>query len=213
MDGLFPLDSILAAEWVRRNHPDKFYNDGARAGLIEPALPLAKTEVAGEWVWSASVAQYRCYGEYTHYWHKRLRPYITGRYIDSPKKINVASGQYKGYRMPVNVLLVGPLTWFCVGDPDGVRELLMGVKSLGKKRAYGFGMVELDHRGRPAWKVEPWSEDWSVYGPGGRLMRTVPFDGTFREDATLRQWGIRPPYWHFETQRLVLMPKVGDWDD
>jgi len=213
-DGLFPLDSILAAAWMQKNHPEEFYNDGAKSGrLIEPALPLAEVEIAGRNIWAASVAQYNFRGEYTHHWHKRLDPYIVGKHIDKPKKVVTTSAKYKAYRMPVNVMLVGPvLTWYCVGDPDGVRELLAGVKSLGKKRAHGFGAVELD-KGLPAWCVEEYEEDWSIYGPGGRIMRAVPFDGKEIYDGmTVRRSGIRPPYWHRDNKCVAIVPKVGDWD-
>jgi CRISPR type IV-associated protein Csf3 len=212
-DGLFPLDSILAAEWVRRNHPDKYYNDGAKGGIITPALPLAQTEVNGERIWAASLAQYQLKGEYTHYWHKRLDEHIATEHLDKLRKINTSSAEYKAYRMPVNVMLIPRMTWFCVGDPNGVRELLKGIRSLGKKRSQGFGMVALGPDGLPAWEVEEWPEDWSVWGPGGRLMRVIPFAGKLVPGATVRRWGIRPPGWHRENQVLTLIPEVGDWDE
>jgi CRISPR type IV-associated protein Csf3 len=210
-DGLFPLDSILAAEWMRQNYPEEYYNDGAKENLIEPELPLAQIEIAGHKVWAASVAQYKLHGEYVHYWHKRLDQYLTGRNIDKPKRINVSSAEYKNYRMPINIMLINNLTWFCVGEPGKIKDLLWGIKSLGKKRSQGFGMVELDHMGKPAWNVEEWPEDWSVYGPGGKLMRIIPFDDEIKKDMVIRRWGIKPPYWLNENQVIAVIPEVGNW--
>lgn len=212
-DGLFPLDAILAAAWMRLNHPESYYNDGGRSGeLIEAPLPLARVNIAGEWLWAASVAQYRLYGEQIYYWHKRFDDYLAERYLDKLRKINTQSGQYKNYRMPINVLLVGELNWFCVGDPIQIKNLLSTISGIGKKRAYGFGSIVLNEQGKPNWIVEPWPEDWSIRGPGGRLMRIVPFSGKVTEGATFRVWGIRPPNWHPANQVLAEIPRVGDWD-
>lgn len=210
-DGLLPLDSLLAAEWMRRNHPEQYYSDGAKDTLIEPQLPLAEAQMGGVSIWTASVAQYRLYGEFTYYWHKRFDERLAGMMLDKPKRVNTGSGEFKGYRMPVNVLMVSDLTWFAVGDLDAVRDLLMGIRALGKKRAYGFGSVVLDNCGEPCWTVEPWPEDWSIRGPGGRLMRPVPWDG--QSSGTVRRWGVRPPCWLPANQVVAEMPKVGDWVD
>lgn len=211
-DGIFPLDAILAAAWIRKHHPEEYYNDGARgSNPIEAELPLAEVETDGYRIYAASIAQYVKYGEWIHYWHKRFREYMAERYLDKLRKINTGSAQYKGYRMPINVNIVGPLTWYCVGDIDGIRDLLSDIRSMGKKRAYGFGQVEIE-AGHPAWSVEPWPEDWSVRGPDGRLMRCIPFSGKTITGAVIRHWGVRPPYWVPKNQTICEVPKVGDWD-
>jgi hypothetical protein len=210
-DGLLPLDSLLAAEWIRRNYPEQFYSDGAKGTLIEPQLPLAEVQIGEVSIWAASVAQYHLYGEQTYYWHKRFDERLAGMMLDRPRRVNTGSGEFKGYRMPVNVLMVSDLTWFAVGDLDAVRDLLTGIRALGKKRAYGFGAVTLDDRGQPTWAVEPWPDDWSIRGPGGRLMRSVPWDG--QHSGTVRRWGVRPPGWLPANQVIAEIPKVGDWDE
>jgi len=211
-DGLFPLDSILAAEWMRQNHPEEYYNDGAKKELIEFKLPLKKIEINGHLLWAASLAQYKKHGEYIQYWHKRLDQYITEKYLDSPRKINTSSAEYKAYRIPVNVMLINRLVWFCVGEPKEIQKLLSGVKALGKKRSQGFGLIKLNKNGDPDWTVEKWADDWSVYGPEGKVMRIIPFNGQLKESGTYRQWGIKPPYWHRDNQVLAEIPKVGDWN-
>lgn len=214
-DGLFPLDGILAAQWMRYYHPEAYYNDDAKNQLIEPELPLVRVEIGQQWIWAASVAQYQKQGEYVIYWHKRLDDGIIGDFIDKPCRVVTSSGAYKGYRMPLVVQLVSGLTWFCVGDPDGIRDLLSGCLALGKKRSQGFGMVALDDAGRPAWTVEEWPEDWSIYGPEGRLMRVLPVSDSFVLSPGKRfmRWGIRPPAWHIANQVLAEIPEVGMWND
>lgn len=212
-DGLLMLDAILAAEWMRRNHPDQYYNDGAKSEYIEPQLPLAEIDVAGHRIYRASAAQYLKRGEYIHYWHKRLDEGIVEKHIDRPRKVDTKAGHYKGYRMPLVVQLAGPmLYWFCLGDLAGAADLLSGVKALGKKRSQGFGMVALDAEGRPAWTVEEWPEDWSLCGPDGRLMRPVPIGEEIPEGARVMRWGIRPPFWLHSNKALCQMPEVGEWD-
>ncbi len=208
-DGLLPLDSLLAAEWIRRNYPEQFFSDGAKGGVIDAQLPLAEVRMGGVDIWAASVAQYHLYGEYTAYWHKRFDDLLAGQYLDKLKRIDVGSGLYKNYRMPLNVMIIGEMTWFAVGDLDAVRDLLIGITAIGKKRAYGYGMIALDH-GRPAWTVEPWAEDWSIRGPQGKLMRSIPWDGV--TSGTVRKWGIKPPFWLPSNQLVAEIPKVGDWD-
>ena len=213
-DGIFPLDAILAAAWTRKHYPIEYYNDGAKKkdNGIEIKLPLAEIEMQGQKFWSASIAQYKKYGEYIYYWHKRFRSYLAEKYLDKPKRVNTSSAQYKNYRMPVNVCITGPLTWFCVGDIDEIRDLLANIKSIGKKRAYGFGQIALDNAGRPAWIVKPWHEDWSIRDSSGRLMRHIPFSGEFKPEMMVRHWGVRPPCWLPENQIVCEIPEVGDWD-
>jgi hypothetical protein len=64
---------------------------------------------------------------------------------------------------------------------------------LGKKWSQGWGAVL-------QWDVEPWPEDWSVTGPGGRLMRAV-----YDPEGTT-QYGIRPSYWHPRNQFPCRLP-------
>jgi len=80
------------------------------------------------------------------------------------------------------VVCTEKVTWFYVGNQTRIKQLLESVMYVGSARAAGYGNVA-------EWIVEPWPDDWSVYGPGGCLMRAIPApDGD-------RVCSIRPPYW------------------
>lgn len=212
----FPLDSILAAEWIRREHPDRYYEPpppGVKEGWIEAPLPLERRRGAGPlWYYACSFNVTRPEAEYVTYWHRRFDDHLE-RYIDFKGrrgKVDEGSGRYKAYRMPLNIMILPRLEWYAVGDLDAVRELCQGVAAIGKKPAQGYGIVE-------RWDVEPWAEDWSVMGPGGVLMRAVPVAELPAEAAEAeagvdagtcrrRIYGLRPPYWQRENQMRVWMP-------
>jgi CRISPR type IV-associated protein Csf3 len=101
--------------------------------------------------------------------------------------------------MPVVVILADRLEWYCVGDIDGIRDLLNGVLAIGKKRSQGYGMVE-------EWIVEEWPEDWSEVGPDGKLMRAVHELPENVSGARMMMWGVRPPYWFRENQKVMCLP-------
>ncbi|MFZ5687856.1 MAG: hypothetical protein ACOY9Y_06650 [Bacillota bacterium] len=197
-DTHFPLDGILAAEWMRRHHPEAYYNASSHmltSELIVPELPFERRGQGKSWYWACSFNQGEKLGEYVLYWHKRFDDQLE-KYIDfkgKRGKINVKSAQFKAYRMPLVVQLFDRLVWYAVGDIDAVRDLCYGVTHIGKKSAQGLGAVDY-------WEVELWPEDWSVTD-GKKLTRAVPLadipPGMGRQ---VRKYGIRSPYWHVDNQ-------------
>lgn len=181
-DGYLPIDSILAAAWMKKNHPEKYYNaDPTIDEMITPVLPLAKLDGG---IYAASFAQFRKAGEETVYWHKRFDAQLAEDYVDFAGRrgrVNTTSATYKAYRMPLNVILTPEVVWYAVGEKAEIERLLEEIPSLGKKTSQGFGQVF-------EWTVEEIGQDWSVW-KDGQLMRNLPDpDG----DA---EWGVRPPYW------------------
>ena len=205
----FPLDSILAAEWIRRQHPESYYEPpppGVKEGWIAAPLPFERRGAGDKWYWACSFSQTKPITEYVTYWHRRFDDHLE-RYIDFKGrrgKVAESSGRYKAYRMPLNIMLLPRLEWYAVGDIDVVRDLCQGVAAVGKKPAQGYGIVE-------RWDVEPWPEDWSV-ARDGELMRAVPVvDGELPAGVDAggcrrRIYGLRPPYWRRENQAEVWMP-------
>ncbi|MBW2637897.1 MAG: hypothetical protein JRC86_10320 [Deltaproteobacteria bacterium] len=207
----FPLDSILAAEVIRRQYPEKFYNPpppGSKDGWIKLELPFERRGAGDKWYWACSFNQARPVREYVTYWHRRFDDNLE-RYIDfkgKRGKIAESSGRYRAYRTPLNILLfAAPLEWYAAGNIEAVWGLCEGVTAIGKKSAQGYGIVE-------RWEVEPWPEDWSEAGPNRELMRAVPMEMGLPpnvEKATMRLYGIRPPYWARENQVACFMPEAG----
>jgi CRISPR type IV-associated protein Csf3 len=205
----FPLDSILAAEWMRRNHPEAYYNASSHMlthDLIIPELPFERRGSGDNWYWACSFNVVPPLHEYVMHWHKRFDDHLE-KYVDfrgKRGKIDTKSGKHKAYRMPLVVQLFDLLTWYAVGDLEAVRDLCSTVTHIGKKSAQGLGAVDY-------WEIEPWPEDWSEVARG-RLSRAVPAelglpDGV--QGGRMAQYGIRPPYWHSNHQRVCVMPEVG----
>ncbi len=207
VDGFLPLDSILAAAWMMRERPEEYYLN--RAGLLtaeelfHPPLPLERRELAGEWFWACSFAQYRQLAEGIDWWHKRFDATPAEEFVDfggRRGKVSDKSGSFKSYRMPLVYILAAELTWHLVGDQVGVESLLASITGIGKKVGIGYGQVA-------EWRVEPWPEDLSCRDSAGRPMRSLPTrDGPF-------YGGIRPPYWHPANQAMCDRPEAGGWMD
>ena len=199
-ESYFPLDSILAAEVIRRQYPGNFYNPPppGSQGWIEEELPFDRRGQGEKWYWACSFNQSRPIKEYVTYWHRRFDDAFE-KYIDFKGrrgKVDEKSGAYKAYRMPLNILLLDYLEWYAVGDIEAVESLCEGVSALGKKPAQGYGFVEY-------WEVKPWTEDWSGVGPEGQIMRAL-YQLPPSTTAHMRQYGMRPPYWR--KAELVYMP-------
>ena len=81
------------------------------------------------------------------------------------------------------------MTWFALGDRNGVEALLTWVHYLGKKRSVGLGKVLAWH----VVDVEPWP-GFPVLRDGAPL-RALPLDwpglGEHRRDFRV----LAPPYW------------------
>lgn len=201
----FPLDSILAAEWMRRHHPEAYYNASSHMlthDLIIPDLPFDRRGQGDNWYWACSFNTMPPLHEYVMHWHKRFDDHLE-KYIDFADKrgrIDIKSGKYRAYRMPLVVQLFDRLVWYAVGDLEAVLDLCQGITHIGKKTSQGLGAVDY-------WTVEPWPEDWSE-AIGGRLVRAIPVELGLPPGVTgqARLYGIRPPYWQRENQAKVWMP-------
>lgn len=190
-DGRLSLDGLLSWVWFREHHPELLEHGAPEGEWPDAELPLERRVPEHEpsaWYWAVSLGQYTPQREYVYHWHRRFAA-ERERYIDlSGKKsgrINTKAGYMKAYRHPVPVLLITEITWYAVGDADELRRMLAQANWIGKNRSQGFGWVG-------EWTVEPWPEDWSEYGPFGRVMRDLPVPASQAQGEE----GIRPPYWH-----------------
>ena len=182
-----PLDGPLAWAWVREKDPEDVYlneygtPDWVKVDLSD-TLQVVKTHK--EWFYACSWAIFKPLRKRINYRHRRFDLSYAERYADIGKKgkIITAGGTFKTRRIPLVVMTTEQIVWFCVGSQKRIEELLAAVEYIGSARAAGYGRVK-------EWRVEPWPEDWSVYGPDGCLMRAVP-----SEDGDMIS-SIRPPYW------------------
>ena len=159
-------------------------------------IPLRTSKVQGHPVWHASALFPEHEGvETLRFWRKKFDQNRIGLTTGSP---NLTNGVYREYNMPVPLLLVPRLVAYASGNCKEVKRLLRkNIRSLGKKRAYGYGRVV--HIG-----CEETPEDYSLV-QDGRAMRWLPkMDGSPFD----RQVRTRPPYWNMVDR--VSCCEVGD---
>lgn len=144
-------------------------------------LPLLRSTINGSQVWHASALFPEQPGvETLRFWRKKFRQDRLHLTKGSP---NLTNGIYREYNMPVPLLLVPQMIAYASGNCKEVKRILKKhIKSLGKKRSYGYGKVV-------SVECEEIAEDWSLVADGV-VMRWLPHpDG-------VRQVRPAPPYWN-----------------
>lgn len=126
---------------------------------------------------------------------RRTRPRADYYGVDSVK---VATADMKAHNIPAPTVAASYVDFYVVGDRSLLTDLLRDVSHLGARRGGGLGALH-------GWEVTP-HEDWSLFGPGGNLMRILPDTGTDRVSADLRQATLRAPYWHPRTRCQAWVP-------
>jgi hypothetical protein len=144
-------------------------------------LPLLRSTINGSQVWHASALFPEQPGiETLRFWRKKFRQNRIELTEGSP---NLTNGVYREYNMPVPLLLVSQMIAYASGNCKEVKRILKThIKSLGKKRAYGYGkVVNIECEETPA--------DWSFI-KDGLAMRYLPDPNGLREVRPC------PPYWN-----------------
>lgn len=147
----------------------------------EIPLPLGRWQIDGVWGWHASALfpQEKQF-EGMQFWRKKFRQ---NRAELIPGTVNIQSGIYRDYNMPLPLLLTNQMTGWALGDRKRVHQALRRhVKYLGKKRAYGKGVVQNI-------TVEWCDEDYSLTKDGAATRFLPQLNST-------RIVRPRPPYWN-----------------
>lgn len=197
-DVYLPIDGILhfaAMRW--RYGPQLVTTPGHVPDMEAVELPLARRGEEDTWYYAASFAVWGPHADYDSFWVKQF-DHKTADLIDfngRRGKVVIEKGRYKSYHMPTFLRHALWVSWYVVGDKAGIEALLAPMLHVGKKTAQGNGRLN-------GWAVEAWPEDWSVYGPNGRLMRAVPA----ADDPAAVLYGVRPSYWLPENQMPCRLP-------
>jgi len=149
----------------------------------------------GLWVYCSSWAIYDEWARGVTYFNHRFDAELAERVIAPPsksKKIQTGKGEFKSEHIPFRYRVMEKITWYVRGDGDALEEILVAVRSVGKKRLRGYGDVV-------RWSVEPVDSDDSVISSTGMVMRPIPVElldlqsvqGEFQYAFTT----YRPPYW------------------
>lgn len=167
-----------------------------------PGVPLAVHRHGGaptDWLYCASLAEPegRHAGQRLH-WNKRFDDGLAQRALESgvltlekKSKVQINSGEFKSYHMPLFLEHVERLVWYAIGDEAEARRLLeTHVHHLGKKRNTGHGVVV-------AWEVAPFdgpADRWLWRAPGVPA-RAIPLGMLEGWEGETMIAGTRPPYW------------------
>lgn len=213
-DGYFPFDGLLMAARMQEildiGHHKAIPTLTRDTEPIYISLPLERRGISGierapraseDYYWAASWAVADWVEEAQSEYSKRLKTEYA-EMIETPRKLPAGSGRYREYRIPVYYLLAHYVDWYVVGDPEEIEYLLTRwITSIGHKRGHGWGHVL-------RWEVAEVDHDWSEI-KGNVLTRGVlHLSSTVTSDTIYREYGIRAPYWHPSTWRMLYMPVV-----
>lgn len=126
------------------------------------------------------------------------------------KIVSTTNTWTKSYRLPLRVLAVPCVRWFCHGNRRNLLKALRDVRALGKKVSDGYGRIS-------GWEAEDTPEDhsWFAKHPDGVtvLMRRLPLLCDGRAWLPENLVGCKcdfgaccPPYWHPERNTEVMVP-------
>lgn len=198
-DQFLPLDGILYYQMIRRALGEKDISKPGESNIRESiglSLPIRKAGREDHtWYYRCSFAQWSKNTVEDSTFKVKQGDWLrfTDYLSDKTKKIDNSRGKFKSYHIKMYYRHAEYIEWYCVGIPDQIMKLLPFCTHIGKNTGDGWGAVK-------NWEVMEWPENWSVRGPGGKLMRAIPIDeGEF-------QYGIRPSYWNERHIFPVLMP-------
>ena len=180
-------------EETRRIFKEKGWEIPVAGGHFLPLAVWGHGHKHGLWVYCSSWA---IPGEYEHdlvHFSRRLNFEQVDQWVEPrQKRVYTGKGEFAAKWMPFQTMVTEYLTWYVRGLRDEIESVLVNVHSIAKKRRRGYGVVR-------QWTVEESENDYSVFGPGGKLMRPVParlletlgVQGEFEYALTT----YRPPYW------------------
>lgn len=168
--------------------------------LIFNDMPIARKMLNGQWYWAVSSPHYIENHQQTSKFRKRWD--YQEHHLEWGKKrakVDSSQGHFKAYDLPRYDREMQTIHWFCVGDRDGITELLQPVTNLGKKRSQGCGQV---HK----WEVIRFKHDWHLWR-GNSLARPMPINMIPQpQSINMMNWGWRPPTWLAANKSMCFMP-------
>jgi hypothetical protein len=190
------LDGLLAAAVAMR--------DGLPPPppLVNVEIPLQRSSCGRVYLATSGVS--RDDDHELRYLNKRF-PLAEAQILGSSiKRVNMASGPSRSYRIPQDTchLVNDEIHWWAIGDAHDVEALLVGwIGYLGRKRSVGLGRVVHWH----VEECEPWGDGFPCVRDG-QPMRPLPVDWPGLGAEVERAYScIAPPYWrHAEAQECAV---------
>lgn len=190
------LDALLASVIAQRG--------GAVAGfgpLLDVEVPIAREPLGRFHLASGPIVSWE---SHEMRWVNRKFPLAEGQLLgdDKLKRVHISGGACKSYRIPHEVRFAegGLIAWYCVGDAEEIRALLMDVTHLGRRRAVGRGAVA-------SWMVEE-TEPWDGFPvvEDGRVLRPLPVDWPGIIAPKLAMHTLTYPYWEHAREEMCAVP-------
>lgn len=188
-DAFLPLDAILYYHHVRDLMGVKDFSLPGESNIREYGnvrLPILKAGPRDDaWFYACSFAQWPEHTVEDESFYVKRFDLQHSDFVDTSRKgtVELRKGRYKNYHVSIYGRHALYVEWYAKAVPDEITRLLQFCTHLGKKSAQGWGSVL-------KWEVLPWPEDWSIRGPGNKLMRAVPV----LQNGFL--YGVRPSYWN-----------------
>lgn len=192
--GVLMLDALLMAMVARRDGLPPVETARAEGLPMTPPIPVAEAHGVYQ------VSEGRARFAERELRNKNRRPPIVELLHLAPRtgRADISTGPNKAYRVPYETgFLAEPLTWYCLGDAEGIRALLALCTAVGRMIGVGYGRVE-------RWEVAP-CETWPGFPVlrAGRPLRPLPLDYPGVTEGVQR-WGVyRPPYWEYAREEAV----------
>lgn len=194
------LDSLLAWARVREAGGD---------WTLRHDLPIEREVHEDQWVFKASVVSFEGPSSLrmTHMVRRTDPTQIAldaaeGRVIYKRAKIEMGSGELKGYAWHVPTQMWTSAKAWCVGDRERVIELLGHVRSLGKlaRNCWGevssFAVHPAEDNERDRWTIRAYPAGFK----SSKAVLTAQKAGWDFAEAIGR---AHPPYWHHEKSTVL----------
>ena len=197
------LDALLAFVAIHVAGYAKIPYEG-REPSVPARLPLARMEFDEFW-WYRASAVYPPESVSRQTWVKRFDDEHLDRLdLGRATRVDVACGQYRGYRVPIEAILVPTLRFWAVGDRRRVWSLARRLRHIGKKPAQGYGRIA-------ACRVEVLPNDPAEFNCDWRAEANTPARNLpvgFAESKGLDYCGtmpapVGPPYWRVLEENIT----------
>lgn len=205
------LDGLLASQLHDPTTPETpLLEQPTPADLDLPLSRCTSERDPDLWHWTATVAHpidgHGLLPE-TRYFSART----DSRHLEAladhlPERIRDREGRYRVRYAPLLVTICSAVTWYAVGAPEALHELLAGIPAIGKQRRAGHGAVTRWDITTPP-SLSPWQA--GHLHPDNTLGRPVPNECLLAHPNTPagHGWaGLRPPYIHPARQHELRVP-------
>jgi len=188
-DQYLPLDGILYYQLVREKMGEQILTRPGESNIREGTglylpLKLAGDRDDGTWFYNCSFAQWSDdMIEDDSFKVKKLDFVEYKNYLNENRVVYSSRGKFKAYHIKVYYRISSYVEWYCIGNVVEIAKLLKFCTHIGKNSGDGWGEIR-------KWEIVDWQEDWSIRGPGNKLMRAVPW----RKSNC--SYGLRPSYWN-----------------